>query len=1003
MASIIEALDGLAGKLWCKEWQNPAWKQFLLTGDTKLLNFIPKFRQYSWLPNELLLALPVPDQMTETEQRFLQACVTAGLPQALGAWLRQSLPDESAQRAQFAKAHQLAEAVGCSKADFACQVTEYVRPLRGQNETPTPAGEFLLSLDEKMLGELVAKVCLDARHAPELTQLYALKAPDRWKRLLEQFREPAGVTRIDTSAWVLPLMADPKRFLEPAARAFELNENWYARFALGSALRNVDGGRFQAPMERLCGERLLAEDTLAHKRLWKQSSQAAEWLVANSGRAALRQLEQYIAAPLDADVWTRKTQGEHKNAALTLAAQEFKRDVIPLFESCFATPQPEVQLHALKLWLTLKTPEDTTSIATKLRLILASEDAACISRAARLAGELNPESVESDLWPLLAHKSRPVRDAAAGTLARLGESRLSKAKELWSVRRADARIATVTWLQTLSTPAAATELKSRLEEEEADDVRDAILLALDKISGGTVKADPKELRARIEKTVAKLAGPPADWLDPKQLPAAMLKDGSRLSSEWLLYLLYRQSRVKEMRADIEARPVFAMLDRQTTGDLALSVVQAFFGSKADADDRWAMAFAALVGNDRLVPVFARQIKDWADSMRGKLAEYAVQALALLGTDSALLAVDAMAIRYRSKNKNIGKAATEAFAEAAAARGLTVEELGDLVVPWLGFKPGETRTVNTGKLNIEARINNDFKLVFRDATTNKKISKVPDSVSTEIKDEFKELSAGLKEAVKSQLLRMETLMVRQFRWPAARWQELYLQHPLLLPFAQRLVWGTYDSTGKLTGTFRALEDQSLTNSADEPFTIPTDGLVGITHPLELGVETRQAWLKHLADYDIVPPFAQLERPVVTVKPDQKPVKFGKEVAGTSLNGMTFKGRAERLGWGRGSVCDGGGINFYLKTFPAADVDVFLETEGMYVGIDMYTDITLGKIFFTKHGSVQIGGYTYDEPGDQQDARLVPFGEAPAIAFSEAMGDLSRIAGKDKLTAEETTEQ
>ena len=458
-----------------------------------------------------------------------------------------------------------------------------------------------------------------------------------------------------------------------------------------------------------------------------------------------------------------------------------------------------------------------------------------------------------------------------------------------------------------------------------------------------------------------------------------------------------------MRADVEARPVFAMLDRQTTGDLALSVVQAFFGSKADADDRWAMAFAALVGNDRLVPVFARQIKDWADNMRGKLAEYAVQALALLGTDAALLAVDAMAIRYRSKNKNIGKAATEAFAAAAAARGLTVEELGDLVVPWLGFKSGETRTVDTGNTKVEARINNDFKLVFRDETTNKKVSKLPDSVSAELKNEFKELSAGLKEAVKSQLLRMETLMVRQFRWPATRWQELYLQHPLLLPFAQRLVWGTYDSTGKLSGTFRALEDQSLTNSVDEPFAIPAEALVGIVHPLELGVETRQAWLKHLADYDIVPPFAQLERPVVTVKPEQKPLKFGKEVAGTSLNAMTFKGRAERLGWGRGSVCDGGCINFYLKSFPGAGVDVFMETEGMYVGIDMYSDITLGKIFFTKHGSVQTGSYTYDEPGDEQDARLAPFGEVPAIAFSEAMGDLSRIAGKDKSSTEETTEQ
>ena len=374
-----------------------------------------------------------------------------------------------------------------------------------------------------------------------------------------------------------------------------------------------------------------------------------------------------------------------------------------------------------------------------------------------------------------------------------------------------------------------------------------------------------------------------------------------------------------MRADIEARPLFAQLDRSSSGDLALAVLQAFLASRADAEDRWTMGFAALVGDDRLVPVLSRQIKEWAESMRGKLAEYAVQALALLGTDAALLAVDAMAIRYRSKNKNIGKAASDAFAEAAQARGLTVEELGDLVVPWLGFEAGKPRILDAGKAKIEARITDDFKFAFRDLATNKKVAKLPDSVSPDVKSEFKELSAGLKEAVKSQLLRMETLMVRQFRWPAARWQELYLQHPLLLPFAQRLVWAAYEKDGKLAGTFRALEDRSLTTAADENYSLPSESQAGIVHPLELAPEARQAWLKHLADYDVVPPFAQLERPVVTVKPEQASTKFGVEVAGTELNAMTFKGRAERLGWTRGSVCDAGGINFYLKRFPAAGVD------------------------------------------------------------------------------------
>jgi len=165
-----------------------------------------------------------------------------------------------------------------------------------------------------------------------------------------------------------------------------------------------------------------------------------------------------------------------------------------------------------------------------------------------------------------------------------------------------------------------------------------------------------------------------------------------------------------------------------------------------------------------------------------------------------------------------------------------------------------------------------------------------------------------------------------------------------------------------------------------------------HPLELTPEQRQAWLKHLADYNVVPPFAQLERPVVSLKPGQEKVRVSKELEGTELNAMTFKGRAERLGWSRGSVVDAGGVNYYYKQFPAAGVDVFIALEGMYVGIDMYSDITLGQVMFVKHRSVQVGSYTYDEPSGEKDERIVPFGDVPAIAFSEAVGDLTKISGK-----------
>ena len=982
MATVLEALDELAAEKWQRHWHHPAIRRFLTTGDSEELAKIPAraFKDKAF-PSALLEALHCSiDKPGDHEMRLLRLCVEKELTSAIGDWL---ISVNAEKPDCFDAAVRALRSMGASDLFLASALGRWTH---SGGRRDSPAGRFLLGLSKDVLVEWIESGKLEFE-AKGLREFLSGNAPETMASALSAVLAAGRMKKFPFGVLTEFLGANPGKFATLAERALEqCTENSY-HFALLQHLTNIDPHKYGLVVDRI------ASSLLPGASPWHTEKEIAEWLIQNRAGTSTGTLKRYFASPLGADPWRRKYGSEYKNEALDTAAKHLGANAIPCYEACFETSQPEVQLRALQHWIALSRAADVKAIAGRFRQLLAAEDSSAVSRATRQAGEWNPQELEAELWQLLSHKSRPAREAAAAALAKLGDSRLSKAPELWKAKKADTRMATASWLKAVGSPAAAGELKSRLGLEEDEDVRDALLLAIERLTGAAEAMDPTELKRRIKNTVEKLDGPPVRWLDPKKLPLPRLKNGRKLDADGLLYLLYRQSRVKDMRADIEARPLFAQIDRKTSGDLALAVLQAFFGSKADADHRWTMAFAAIAGDDRLVPVFTRQIKDWADNMRGKLAEYAVQALALLGTDSALLAVDAMAIRYRSKNKNIGKAASEAFAKAAQARGLTVEELGDLVVPWLGFQPGKPRVVEAGKAKIESLVGNDFKLTFRDVTTNKKVAKLPDSAPAAVKTEFKELSAGLKEAVKSQLLRMETLMVRQFRWPVARWKELYLEHPLLLPFAQRLVWGDYDRAGKLAGTFRTLEDRSLTDAADESCTLPNDCGIGIVHPLELAPETRQGWLKHLADYDVIPPFAQLERPVVKVKPEQKGTKFGSEVAETELNAMTFKGRAERLGWTRGSVCDAGGISFYLKSFPAAGVDVFVGTDGLYVGIDMYSDITLGKAFFVKHSSVQIGSYVYDEPGDTNDPRLVAYGVVPPIAFSEAMGDLVKIAGKE----------
>jgi hypothetical protein len=167
---------------------------------------------------------------------------------------------------------------------------------------------------------------------------------------------------------------------------------------------------------------------------------------------------------------------------------------------------------------------------------------------------------------------------------------------------------------------------------------------------------------------------------------------------------------------------------------------------------------------------------------------------------------------------------------------------------------------------------------------------------------------------------------------------------------------------------------------------------MVHPLELDDEALSGWRTHLADYEVEPPFPQLERPVVRVSDEDRGVKISRALAGTSLNAMTFRGRAEKLGWTRGSVGSVGSVDTYRKVFPDAGVEAFLGLEGLYIGFDTDDGIRLGDVYFVKGGTVSVGSYVYDNPSDVGDARLIPFGAVSPVVYSEVLGDLKRIAGQ-----------
>ncbi|MCU0436472.1 MAG: DUF4132 domain-containing protein [Raineya sp.] len=624
---------------------------------------------------------------------------------------------------------------------------------------------------------------------------------------------------------------------------------------------------------------------------------------------------------------------------------------------------------------------------------------------------------EDTLWELAKGKNKGVRELVAVTLSKQKDKAIPNAeKMLLEGKNADTRQSGALILSLIGNEKTKKILMKALNAEKSDDARDLMLTNLaDKLYK---KAGEKEVAEMVTyaKERGKLDKQAEKWIDESKLPALHFQSGKKLDLDTVRFLLYRMGRAKEMKSDIEAKVVLNLIDRSKSGAFAKEIFNLYLGNGADSKQKYCLALAGLLGDDEVVQTLRSTVQRWAENTlkwfqddkgtwqqsgegaRLKMAEYAVGALALIGSNKALRAVEFFSRKYRSKNKNIGEAAKNALKTAAEELGISPYELADSIIPDFGFE-GLFKTFDIKGAEYRAFIDNDFKLAYFDEN-NKKLKSPPKGTPEELKTEFKEIAKEVRDIVRSQSDRLEQYMVIGRRWTKENWERFFLGNPIMFVYAIKLIWGEFDKNGKLVNAFYCSEDTTLLNLEDEEISIEEENMVGMLHPLHISEQERRQWQDKFYDLCIETIFDQMNRAVHSITDTDKNLFISNHFSGRKVDARAAVGYFEKLGWQRGSVVDGGMVSAYRKSFEEAGVDAMIEVDGIYMGWYEYDDARTGRLFFVKTGSVQFGSYTYDEPSDDKDKRLIPFKDISDIIYSEIMGDLEKIAPKPE---EEQKEQ
>jgi len=502
----------------------------------------------------------------------------------------------------------------------------------------------------------------------------------------------------------------------------------------------------------------------------------------------------------------------------------------------------------------------------------------------------------------------------------------------------------------------------------------------------TADQRPEEAHAAIaDLTDAKTLGR-LGWLSIDDLPNLIGHDGETLDSRIKLYILV-QAMDYNSGPNERLNEVRSYANDESLAQFAAELIQLWIQSEAPAKEKWVLYVGALFGDRRLLDLLGPQIKYWTENSRGAIAAETVKMLSYLREPAALMLIDKM--MRTIKNRQVRGAAEEALELAAETQGLTPEQLADKLITTLGFNDRGEQTFDYGERSFLVKVKGDLQLIVLNEENGKTLKSLPapgqkddPELAAQSKARFTQLKKDLKTMVSLQEQRLEESLSKQRLWTAEEWKELFVSNVIMQKFALGLIWGVYKQ-GELVDTFRYMEDGTFNTMDEEEFTLESNAIVGLVHPLELAQPVLEGWKTQLEDYEIEQPFPQLDRDTHLITEQDENTKVYESLPEGEYSPTAFPKALEKYGWVKGMAMDAG---FYYELYKdygelIAELRFSGTSISYYEGME---DITLESLSFYINKKSKYHYYDVNQSLTLKDV--------PSRVFSETLHDILRAAGR-----------
>ena len=434
--------------------------------------------------------------------------------------------------------------------------------------------------------------------------------------------------------------------------------------------------------------------------------------------------------------------------------------------------------------------------------------------------------------------------------------------------------------------------------------------------------------------------------------------------------------------------VKAACTADSLAEFAWDLFTAWQTAGAPSKESWAFTALGVLGNDDTARKLTPLIRAWPGESQHKRATVGLDILAAIGSDIALMQLNGIA--QKLKFKALQERAKEKIADIAESRELTVAELEDRLAPDLGLDDNGSLLLDFGPRQFTVSFDETLKPFVRDVSGSRlkdlpKPNKSDDETrANDAVNRYKLLKKDARTIAAQQVARLESAMCLRRRWSLENFQLFLVEHPLVRHLTRRLIWGVYSAENQLLACFRVAEDNSYSTADDDLFTLPEGDIsIGTPHVLEISPTDAAAFGQLFADYELLPPFRQLDRNSYALTEAERNASELTRWAGRKCPSGRVMGLANK-GWIKGEPQDGGWIGWMIK--PLGRWSLIMEIdEGFAVGMspaELSAEQLLSKLWLWE-GKAERYGWGSNSTQEAQ------FSVIDAITASELINDIEAL--------------